>query len=466
VRFLFTTLQYVESDFYGRVGAELRRLGHDVVHVTYSRRATRKLRATGAEAYCLPDAMAALDAGPLDVEAEAIRIERQYPTPTLRDVYRTDWVCNGRSEEWCVERTVRHFLALERLFEEVRPDLVVPEVGNETIRTAAHLVGLDRAVPVLFLFYTIFPAPLRLYVDTMHAPIVAPEDVRVLTAEQRAEVEAFIQDFLARDEPIRAYRHIPLTPGRLRLLARHLIVRALWDRDNDYLRPWYWLGSQLRERLRAELVRPIYEPIPSERPFIYFPLHVIDDYKIKRILPHCSDQAAIVEQTARALPHGYDLLIKEHPMSLGRNPISMLRRLRRMRNVRLVDPHTSSHELIARSQAVTVISSTVGLEALLHAKPVLTLGDPFYAGMGVTLDAKSPAQIAELVPAVLDFRPDRDRTLRFIHAAMRRCYPGVPALINRSDANAKTLAGSLADAAQEQVSVREGRAERLSGLGA
>jgi hypothetical protein len=126
----------------------------------------------------------------------------------------------------------------------------------------------------------------------------------------------------------------------------------------------------------------------------------------------------------------------------------------------MVDPHTSSHELIGRSQAVVVISSTVGLEALLHARPVLTLGKPFYAGMGVTLDAASPADIVELVPAVLDFRPDRERILRFLHAAMRRCYAGAPVLVDRSDANAATLAASLDTVADELVGEGLVRAER------
>ena len=451
MRFLFVTLQYVESEFYGRVGQALERRGHDVVHVTYSRRAALVLRRRGAEAYCLPDAMTAVDAGPLDVDAEAIRIEREYDTPTLRDVYRTDAASDGKSEEWSVRRTVRHFVAMERLFDELRPDLVVPEVGNETIRRAAHLIGLRRGIPVLFLFYTIFPRPLRLYVDTMHAPIVRPEEIRDLTDAERTEVEGFIADFVARDAPIRAYRHSPLTPSRARLLARHVIVRARWDRDNEYLRPWRWLVQQVWERVRARLVAPLYEPVPSGRPFVYFPLHVVDDYKIKRILPAYADQAAIVDQVARSLPHGYDLVIKEHPMSIGRNPIGLLRRLKQASNVRLVAPHTSSHELIGRSQAVVVISSTVGLEALLHTRPVLTLGRPFYAGMGVTLDADAPADIVELVPAVLDFRPDRERILRFLHAAMRRCYAGAPVLVDRSDANAATLARSLETVAGDGV---------------
>ena len=44
VRFLFTTLQFMESDFYRRVSAELATRGHEVAHVAFSRRAAESMR--------------------------------------------------------------------------------------------------------------------------------------------------------------------------------------------------------------------------------------------------------------------------------------------------------------------------------------------------------------------------------------------------------------------------------------
>jgi hypothetical protein len=452
VRFLFTTLQFIESEFYGRVGAQLEQRGHEVAHVAYSRRASDMLRRKGFKAYCLRELMDEL--GPVDIAGHAERIERSYDTPTLRDIYRTDMACDGRRENECVERTVRHFLALERVFDEVRPETVVPEVGSETMRTAAHLIGLDRGATVLFLFYTIFPNPLRLYANTMHAPIVPREDVRELTPEERGEVEAFIAEFTARATPIRPYRRPRITRATLRDFGRHIAVRFTRDRDNEYLRPSRFVSNYARERTRAQAARRLYSKLEQDRRFVYFPLHVTDDYKIKRVIPHCVDQASLIEQVAAALPHGYDLVLKEHPMSVGRNSLGMLRRLARIENVRLLDPHTSSHELIERSQGIVVISSTVGLEALMYTKPVLTLGQPFYSGYGVTLDVDSFREIRDQVPALLEFSPERERILQFLHAAMRRCYPGAPVLVDSSDANALALAESLDSAARGDRSVR------------
>jgi hypothetical protein len=452
MRFLFVTLQTYESDFYGRVGGELQRRGHEVAHVTMSRAAARELRAAGFEAHCLPDRIAALPAAP--PADEVARIEATYDMPHIRDVYRADWPCDGKPEQWCVERTVAHFRALEQVFDEVRPDVLVPEVGNETIRVASHLIALERRIPVLFLLYTIFPNPLRLYVDTLHAPIVAQEELRELTAEERAEVEAFRRDFTERAQPIRPHRRVPVEWRRVKLLAGHVARRRGEDRDNDYLRPGRLLRTNVLEWLRARAARPFYDTLDPERPFVYFPLHVVDDYKIKRIIPHTYDQVSLVEQVADALPPGVDVVLKEHPMSVGRNSIALLRRLRRRPNVRLVGPYESTHALIRRSVAVAVISSTVGLEALLYEKPVLTLGQPFYGGYGITLDVDSFAEIRDKVPELLRFRPDPEGIARFLHAAMRACYPGAPVLVDRSQENAVLLAGSIADLAEQVVAAR------------
>lgn len=449
MRFLFTTLQDLESDFYGRVGGELEQRGHTVAHVTQSKHAARKLARRGP-AYRLPGVMA--DLGEIDVPAEAARIERQYDTPHLRDIYKTDHPCYGKPEAWCVERTVRHFLALERIFDEQKPDIVVPEVGSESMRTITHLISLDRGIRILFLLYTIFDKPLRLYENTLHAPIVSQDEVRELSPEERSEITGFIDRFTNKRKPIRQYRtsaFAELNPEGWKLFLSH-VYQGATDRDNEYMRPIHWAVNRRKERARSIVAKRLYQPMPT-RPFVYFPLHVTDDYKIKRVIPHTVDQASLIEQVADTLPQGYDIVLKEHPMSVGRNSLALLRRLRKIPNARLVDPYTSSHDLMQKAEAIVVISSTVGLEALMYGKPVLTMGQPFYGGYGVTLDIDSFREIREKVPAILEFKPDYERILQFLHASMRRCYAGAPVLVDSSDENAAKVAGSLDQAAREGV---------------
>jgi hypothetical protein len=458
VRILFTTLQFQESEFYGRVATELQERGHEAAHVAFSHHAAGELRRSGFSTWCLADAMAQVGAlSAADVAREAERIVSRYDTPTLRDIYRTDWPCEGLTEEACVERTVRHFLALERVFDEFQPDVLIPELGSETMRTAAHLIARERGIGTLYLFYTPFPRPLRIYWDSLHAPIVPREAVREITPDERAEVEDYIAEFTARRKPIRRHRKARITPAKLGDFARHIAVRATSDRDNEYLRPERFVANMARERSRAIAARPLYSPLDPVRRFVYFPLHVVDDYKVKRVIPHCYDQASLIERVAEALPHGYDVVLKEHPMSVGRNRLSMLRRLSRVENVRIVSPHENSHELILRSEAIVVISSTVGLEALFHGRPVMTLGQPYYSGYGVTLDVDSFREIREAVPALLAFQPDRERILQVLHAAMRNTHPGKPMLVDAPDLspeNVRAIASTIDGALQSRASAQ------------
>jgi hypothetical protein len=446
VRFAFLTLGYIEAEFYARVGDELARQGDEAMHVTLSRRAAQRLRRGGRQVVCLPDVMRGLRIP--DPEAAIRDLVARWSLPSFRDLYRSDPGLRDRPEAFCVDHALRQALAIEQILDEHPADVLVPEVGREVPRLAMHHAGLERGTPVLFLFYTIFPNPLRLYVNTMDAPIAEPDSVRPLTDDEQAELDAFRERFVARDQPIRAYRHRPVSRRLTAALVRHLLVKATVDRDNVYLRPGRWLGEAVAERVRARAVRPLYEPIP-DRPFIYFPLHVADDYKLEYLIPHLADQYAVAAQVSRALPHGVDLVLKEHPMSIGRNDPGELRRVKRLGNVRIVPPHTSRHALIERAQAVAVISSTVGLEALLHRKPVLTLGRPFYAGLGATRDVDSVSELRVAVPALIEDRPDAERIDQVLGAAMRACRPGAPVLVNRSPANARLLAKTLHDAAYE-----------------
>jgi hypothetical protein len=361
---------------------------------------------------------------------------------------------SDKSEDWRVRRTVRDVLMLERVLDEFQPDVLVPEVGRETPRVAAHELARARGVPTFFLFYTIFPNPLRLYVDTMHAPIVAPESVRELSEEERTQVDEFRRSFVARNAPIRALRRHKITSRRIRRFAGYVVVYLRERGETPYLRPGRWALEFAQGAVRARLARLAYSGLEGGRPYVYFPLHDTEDYKIKRVIPQFADQVPVVERLAAALPAGYDLVLKEHPTSVGQNRLALLRRLSRPANVRLVPPQTSSHALIRHADAVAVISSTVGLEALLYEKPVLTLGRPFYSGFGVSVDIESLQQLPGAVPEVLSFRPDPGRIDGLLYAAMNACRPGAPVLVDNSDGNARLLAASLDAAAREQLDGR------------
>ena len=94
------------------------------------------------------------------------------------------------------------------------------------------------------------------------------------------------------------------------------------------------------------------------------------------------------------------------------------------------------------------------------------MGQPFYSGYGVTLDVDSFRELREAVPAVLRFRPDRDRTLQFLHAAIRSTYEGAPAAarsVGRERRSPRGFAGRGSARPQGRRRGARGRRRRLKG---
>ena len=149
---------------------------------------------------------------------------------------------------------MRHFVALERVFDEAEPDVVVPEVGSETMRTVAHLVGRDRGATVFFLFYTIFPRPLRLYADDYHKQIVPQGEVRELDRGARRGRDVHPRLHLVGDADPGA-SPLGAESQNLRDFARHTVTSLTADRDNEYLRPSRFVSGYVRTNTRRIAAR-------------------------------------------------------------------------------------------------------------------------------------------------------------------------------------------------------------------
>ncbi|MCC5450298.1 capsular polysaccharide biosynthesis protein [Rheinheimera sp. UJ51] len=89
--------------------------------------------------------------------------------------------------------------------------------------------------------------------------------------------------------------------------------------------------------------------------------------------------------------------------------------------------HDCHHaNLLAKSSAVVVTDSWLGLEALLWQKTVITCGDPFYAGLGLTQETKQPNaglkyRLEQLVAWVFlvqanSFCPEQQQTIPLLTA--------------------------------------------------
>ena len=105
---------------------------------------------------------------------------------------------------------------------------------------------------------------------------------------------------------------------------------------------------------------------------------------------------------------GHTVLLKTHPdvFSHGKHRNFTPRLLSHPR-IRVIDRECHPARLLDQADAVYVVTSLIGFEALLRGKPVRCFGMPFYAGWGVTTDylprpdRRGTAGLAQIVHAAL-----------------------------------------------------------------
>ena len=68
------------------------------------------------------------------------------------------------------------------------------------------------------------------------------------------------------------------------------------------------------------------------------------------------------------------LLLKDHPRSHGMRKKSFYEKIFETPNIYFINPKLNSNRIISNASLVTVISGTLGLEAILKKKPVILFG--------------------------------------------------------------------------------------------
>jgi hypothetical protein len=272
----------------------------------------------------------------------------------------------------------------DRLCDHISVGAYIHKLGAEVVRRVLMTLAETQGAHTVML--GTFPAQFigRTY---LHEQFWSERDETAPPPRNSADEVDFATfcDMLVAVRERRQVIRYPLYGTRSWSEALPMLLSMLAHREEEFIGD---IVSRQRELLRfrfrnlmASLL--VHKTLP-QLPFFFFPLHVFDDSQITARNPEFYDQSWIIEQIANALPAGMKLVVKLHPGLDGAVSLAFLRKMRNLKEVHLLDGKVNAHEVIARSEAVITINSTVGLEALLHAKPVLVLGRWTFGQLGMT----------------------------------------------------------------------------------
>ncbi len=282
------------------------------------------------------------------------------------------------------------FLArrLISFYEEMQPEAVIG--GFDSLHGGLGLaVARKLNIPWFALNFSVIPSGLASFCTTMSPAARVPLDTGHLW-NVSTTAESALEEFRARRLRVPAYI-APVRRGfldRARNLPRRtknaLRIAGKWPR-RSYLRFVVEPGdydpfAAIRRQRRAAAARKALAAVPLRvepppGPYVFFGLHTQPESSIDVLAPFFSNQFWVIELLARSLPPTHRLLVKIHKSDVSNYGRAELDHMRALPGVELVAPSADARRLIESAALVFSIQGTIGLEAALIGKPVISLGD-------------------------------------------------------------------------------------------
>lgn len=231
--------------------------------------------------------------------------------------------------------------------------------------------------------------------------------------EQSVEIPPSIQvkkpDYLRlNDQKLQKARTVK---ARLARLKRYFTMENIDPADPTLIvNRWLSLKISATEEINRELYRLVpkvnFDESLASRDYVFLGLHKQPEASIDVIGRYYEDQYTNIVNIWRALPDDWWLLVKEHSNAVGDRAWPFYHKIRRLRNVVLVDEAADSHDIIRRARAVVTVSGTIAYEAALMGKPSLTFADVFFNRLAgcqkISIDDLRSNSIADLIQPIDD----------------------------------------------------------------
>ncbi|MEN8180178.1 MAG: hypothetical protein ABFS39_16380, partial [Pseudomonadota bacterium] len=194
--------------------------------------------------------------------------------------------------------------------------------------------------------------------------------------------------------------------------------------------------------------RTLNRNIPSDpgalpEKYIFIPFQVVKDSQLLLYSPLVGNDMELFlsecHAAVKTAAGDYTIVVKLHPADVNNIDYSGL--MEQYPDVIFLKDY-SSNRLIQSASLIITINSTVGVEALIHEKPVITLGDNFYNVHEVVHHVTSLSDLPQAIRAALSNPPDKEKIRRLLYY-LYYCYFTHGSWKNYSEKSIQAVAGKI-----------------------
>ena len=203
------------------------------------------------------------------------------------------------------------------------------------------------------------------------------------SVEIAAALEAKKPDYLAIND--KKVKKAASFAGRIDKVKRFITDENMEANDPTLLTN---TRKRLEVRTREEWNKETYKsvervPFDTEKfgDYVFLGLHKQPEASVDVFGRYYEDQFQNIMNLWRALPQGWNLLIKEHTNAIGDRAKDFYEKIQSLPGVFLIDEKTNSYPVIENARLVVTVTGTIGYEAGLMRIPAATFAPCFFNGL-------------------------------------------------------------------------------------
>ena len=322
--------------------------------------------------------------------------------------------------------------AIQEILDRENPDLILTETIDSYIMDLLHIESKKRKIRFIGLVPTFINGYFRITARGEYVPSRYVSSDEVDKVLQQLLKRSYQPSFLKNNNS-RLWMYVVGRWLRNVIKIPYFLLRRLNHRERFNYHNWATLFVSVQwfhwfPTLNMGNKKWLAMVNQNKKKTIYIPLQMIPeatvDYWCEEI--DAVDYDAYLIKLIQNLNNDFTFLIKEHPNVLGyRNP-KLYRKLCEIDSVVFAPTNTNSQELIDISDAVLVWTGSVGFEAAIRGKPVLTMCNPYYASGDCfkKINLNTPADEIKQHMSVVNKHQVEQRSLDLIAHVLSGALPG------------------------------------------
>jgi hypothetical protein len=359
------------------------------------------------------------------------QIRQKYDIENIRKLYFGEWAIGyfKKKEKILSTDAIKYMLTIEKLFTAHSFGCVIHNQGSEIIRRVLDTFGKKNGVPNIYV--QLSPIHMKSFFFVSQTPYL-DGDMNPFSKLTKSEIDCSIQylkEVTSKKELLCQYFK------KNRNFMKRMIenVRSMY---NTYLRSEISVLSGLdiviSKSIKKLICNMVYPSVKKSvelcktKKYFFFPIQFYGESRTTVFSPNCFRQEYIIDLIARSIPNDHYLFLKDHPDWIGDLPYDALKQIRTMKNVFWLNPKTNTHQIIENCSAVTTINGSVGYEAILYGKEVITFGKEFYTHRGITKDIVDLSNLDRmLLESIKPKSPRLKMTIPFLALVIKNSHDGV-----------------------------------------